>query len=165
MSTTHHPLLSVVFATLPEQGSHRCGTVTPGEMEMENDEQFAFTAPIELDVHISPLKKDLLVRGRLQTQVDTRCDRCLETFPLPVQVDDVCHLIENADEDVVSLTPHLRDDILLALPARTVCSETCRGLCPQCGQNLNQRTCECARDTGRGGPWSQLDTLDLDADA
>jgi DUF177 domain-containing protein len=38
----------------------------------------------------------------------------------------------------------IREEALLALPARPKCQPTCRGLCPQCGQDLNIGQCQCA---------------------
>ena len=40
----------------------------------------------------------------------------------------------------------LREELVLTAPAYVVCSEECRGLCPHCGMNLNETTCECATD-------------------
>jgi uncharacterized protein len=57
---------------------------------------------------------------------------------------------EEADEEryhgkVIDLAPILREQILLSLPAYPVCRESCKGLCPVCGQNLNERECGCDR--------------------
>ena len=50
-----------------------------------------------------------------------------------------------------------RDAVLLELPLAPLCSEDCRGLCPQCGINRNVADCECVP---AGDPrWSVLDTL------
>jgi DUF177 domain-containing protein len=42
------------------------------------------------------------------------------------------------------LTPLVREQVLLALTDRPLCREDCRGLCPQCGANLNEKVCGCA---------------------
>ncbi len=57
---------------------------------------------------------------------------------------------EEADEEqyrgkVIDLDPLLREQILLSLPAYPVCRDACKGLCPVCGQNLNERECACDR--------------------
>jgi uncharacterized protein len=57
---------------------------------------------------------------------------------------------EDVDEEtysgkVIDLDPILREQILLALPGYPVCAEGCKGLCPVCGQNLNDRDCGCDR--------------------
>jgi uncharacterized protein len=54
--------------------------------------------------------------------------------------------LEDADEEVfdgkhIDLDPIVREQVLLALPMSVVCREECRGLCAQCGQNLNEAQC------------------------
>ena len=48
--------------------------------------------------------------------------------------------------DVIDLDEILREQIILALPMYPRCSPECRGLCPVCGIDLNQETCDCQRD-------------------
>lgn len=55
---------------------------------------------------------------------------------------------EEAEEEtyagkVIDLDPLLREQVLLALPTYPVCEESCKGLCPVCGTNLNERECGC----------------------
>ena len=63
-------------------------------------------------------------------------------------------------EDFVDLTPQIREDILLALPQRALCRPECRGLCPACGENLNERKCHC-RVAHEPLHWHALDQLKL----
>ena len=57
-------------------------------------------------------------------------------------------------EDVV------REQVLLSLPGRTLCSEDCKGLCAHCGQNLNVAPCNCARSAESTDPrWGALQGL------
>jgi uncharacterized protein len=50
--------------------------------------------------------------------------------------------------DSVDLTPLIQEELVLALPTRPLCRETCKGLCPQCGANLNQQVCGCIPAVG-----------------
>ncbi len=52
---------------------------------------------------------------------------------------------ESFDGKTIDLDPILREQLLLALPMNVVCSEDCQGLCPMCGQNLNEKKCGCVR--------------------
>src|SRR5215472_606906 len=59
--------------------------------------------------------------------------------------------LEEADREwfdgkTIQLDPILREQVLLALPMNLVCTESCRGLCPVCGNNLNEKQCECQRE-------------------
>ena len=47
-------------------------------------------------------------------------------------------------DDQVDLNELMREQFYLALPMKPLCVDSCRGLCPQCGTNLNTGTCDCA---------------------
>lgn len=56
--------------------------------------------------------------------------------------------LKDTDEEVfdgktIDLDPIVREQVLLALPMNAVCREDCKGLCAQCGQNLNEKQCGC----------------------
>jgi uncharacterized protein len=60
--------------------------------------------------------------------------------------------------DGVELNDALREYVLLALPMRRLCSETCKGLCPVCGQNRNQQACQCQSEA-LDDRWAALKQL------
>jgi uncharacterized protein len=119
------------------------------------------------DVHFDgTLRKDeprFMLSGRLQARLQVVCGRCLEPFTLPLdtQVDltYVPHPAQAADDEVelsqddlttafyrdqtLDLGDMVREQFYLALPMAPLCREDCKGLCPQCGTNLNQGTCAC----------------------
>lgn len=84
------------------------------------------------------------------------CDRCCEPSSVDYEI-PVCHelvsSLENEDDDEYILVPDMKlnidelvtEDILLDLPAVHLCSDDCKGLCPQCGVNLNKTSCECTK--------------------
>jgi uncharacterized protein len=91
------------------------------------------------------------------------CSRCLEPFQFPVDVSfDLRYVpqVENTGEGereiveedlttayyrdgLLDVTEMLREQFQLALPMKPLCTDDCRGLCPQCGANLNRVTCDC----------------------
>ena len=85
------------------------------------------------------------------------CDRCLTIAEKAMEREFVHTLalsVENKDsDDIIIVTGYtldlfslVRDDILLELPIKHLCSETCLGLCPKCGQNLNEGKCGCQKE-------------------
>jgi uncharacterized protein len=107
------------------------------------------------------------VNGRLTTTVTSPCGRCLmpvtEQLGIPVLLSYAGRGVEGdvaVAEDVeltdlelglipysgpeIDLRPDLEQEIIMALPQQTLCEEACKGLCPVCGCNLNQESCECA---------------------
>jgi uncharacterized protein len=104
------------------------------------------------------------VSGRAVTRLEMNCGRCLEPFEVPVDAPFDLRYVpltdnrgegerEVAEEDLATayfregmldLIDLLREQFVLALPMKPLCRETCRGLCPQCGTNLNNTRCDCA---------------------
>jgi uncharacterized protein len=50
------------------------------------------------------------------------------------------------ENDEIDLEQLIRERVHLSLPMKPLCDQDCRGLCPQCGTNLNRGTCDCRRD-------------------
>ena len=122
--------------------------------------------------------QDIRVRGNLSTRLELRCARCLEpvehsvaeTFdalyrPQGVDAHAEEASISRAETEIgyyqgegVLLEDVLKEQILLSLPAKLVCREDCKGLCPQCGRNLNVESCNCV--SARTDPrWADLEEL------
>jgi uncharacterized protein len=122
--------------------------------------------------------KDIRVDGKLAVELEADCARCLE----PVVV-DVKHSFDllyrplgaDAGREELSVTSAeaeisyyqgegllledvLREQILLAVPLRGICREDCKGLCAQCGANLNFQQCSCAEPI-EDPRWSGLKDL------
>jgi len=97
----------------------------------------------------------LLAEGQLDTVLDSECVRCLTSFPLALtaQLDDLTfalpHISSQDDQYRVSkdgwihANPALREQILLNIPLCPLCRPDCRGLCKDCGQDLNNGSCDC----------------------
>ncbi len=61
------------------------------------------------------------------------------------------------EEDELDLEPLVRDAVLLELPLAPLCSDTCLGLCPECGTNWNESPCDCR--PAADPRWASLDEL------
>ena len=61
---------------------------------------------------------------------------------------------------VIDLDPLVREQLVLSLPAYPVCREDCKGLCPVCGANLNERECGCDRHVP-DPRWAGLKSIKL----
>jgi uncharacterized protein len=100
-------------------------------------------------------KRGILVQGDLQVNYQAQCTRCLEpimlqlnlpveelfVYPPTPKAEFVVH-----DDGILNLVPLLREEIILQTPIRVLCVASCRGLCPKCGENLNNNTCACEQD-------------------
>jgi uncharacterized protein len=126
------------------------------------DEDYRVAAPVILSMDVEKAGPETFrVTGRASTTLELVCSRCVEPFEMPVEADFELRYVpwvENAGEgereigdddlsaafhregmlDVIGL---LREQFMLALPMKPLHSEDCRGLCPECGANLNRTEC------------------------
>lgn len=109
----------------------------------------------------------ILVRANLYTNVELTCSRCLTQFATPIHFRIEQEFLPTIDiqtgarlpkpddvEDFETIDPHhlldmteiVRQDLMLALPLVPLCRNECKGLCPNCGVNWNEGTCDCQDD-------------------
>ena len=155
-------LLQVQIKGLPPEGLRVAGEVTDTLLDLPPpDDRLSVAGPFRIDLLVTAVVGGVVVAGTAAGVLRCRCDRCLTYFTHELPVIPVSHGYLNYEEDVLDLTEDVREDILLAFPARNLCSGGCRGLCSECGQNLNVRECGCHRDGGSSSVWGALDSLDL----
>jgi uncharacterized protein len=133
----------------------------------DDDEDYRVAAPISLGFTIHKDQDRFRLVGTLSTTLELRCSRCLEPFTLPVHaafdlryLPEAVAVADDADiddgelgeddisatfykDDGIDLRELMREQFYLVLPMKPLCRADCRGLCPQCGTNLNTDTCQC----------------------
>jgi uncharacterized protein len=128
------------------------------------DPEYRVAAPVELSLDVERTGKDVFrVTGRAITRLELDCGRCLEAFEVPVDANFELRYIPAAEntgeeereveeddlttafyrEGSLDVIEMLREQFTLAIPMKPLCAEACRGLCPQCGANLNRTECGC----------------------
>lgn len=102
----------------------------------------------------SRTSEGLLLQANLEADLEGQCSRCLEPMPVHVatQFEDLyvfeTRLKEELDEEEVpndgniELGVPFRDYLILEMPINSICRPDCKGICLDCGQNLNTGTCE-----------------------
>jgi len=109
---------------------------------------------------------EVFVDGRVEARAQVECDRCLKPVELPVSADFALEYITGAvyessstaalseeqlsvavfDGETIDVDEIVKEQILLAVPVRTLCREECQGICPECGNDLNTGQCNCSAD-------------------
>jgi len=135
------------------EGTEPASVLDLMEREVQLDEPLRYRLDVEL------IAGGVLVQGRLAARAHMVCARCLERFAQELEVPNFVHLHEDLSVESFDLTPLMREDILLLLPQRAVCSPDCRGLCPRCGVNLNLDRCSCSQASS-DARWSALDRFE-----
>lgn len=136
-------------------------------------------SPLQGHITLMRITDGILVTGTLGITLELTCDRCLDAFDISVQVvleenfrptidiksgaalprvsgEEFETLID--EQHILDLSEVVRQGILLAAPMHPVCRLDCAGLCPQCGQNLNEGECDCETEV-LDPRWSKLQSL------
>lgn len=122
------------------------------------------TEPLRVSLTVVGHEDFIAVDGELSIDMELACSRCLDStkahivIPLSEkfkQVDSVEETDEDEDKDDdfievagerLNLLPVVEESLLLFMPFAPLCDNECRGLCPNCGQNLNERKCSCSTE-------------------
>jgi len=151
----------IKVADIPEQGLKIRGE-EPGEiLELGEGDGFRAAGPVDCDLYVQVVDGMLIARGTLSVPVEARCARCTQFFSTTVTDSGFLRDfpgILGAEE--VDITEDVREALILSLPHSPLCAGSCKGLCIQCGKDLNDGPCEC-RSRKEGGPWGALNSLKL----
>ena len=128
--------LFISYEELKGAGQSLTGEITAEALDLEwKDELVTSIGPLTYDLNASLLADAILVRGRLELAVDCECARCLKNFIHTICLPDwTLHLPVNGEdaviieEDLVDLTPWVREDTLLGFPQHPLCAPDCSGL-------------------------------------
>lgn len=147
-------------------GGGRIDRQDPPEALGSTEDDFRVVTPVVFGADVRKDREKVRLTGRMTTELEVPCSRCLEPFRIPVDspfdllflpvtdqaavtVDDDYQL---GDDDVtasfyedesIDLAQVMREQCYLALPMKPLCRPDCQGLCPVCGTNRNSGTCTC----------------------
>ncbi len=137
-------------------------TYEPEELVLD-DEHARLTEPPQVAGRINRSGHDVRLAGTITARAEVDCDRCLKQVSVPVEAAfDVTYVpaadyaeVETAElqaedmglsvyeDEAIDIDELVREQVLLNLPSRALCTEDCKGLCPVCGANRNEKPCEC----------------------
>ncbi len=147
-----------------------------------------FLAPVKTALRAQQIGDMVEIEGSITTVVRLNCGRCLQSFEMPVESSfaltykqtepDTDKGSSNQEEleltaedmgliyhpgEEINLQNEIQEQVVLAFPLRTLCKPDCKGLCPQCGADLNNEECDCDQ-TPPAGKFAALKKLKLEKD-
>lgn len=145
-------------------------TALPELKAMQDAGELKFETPVTFELDLKRLESVVIIEGRLNVAVSLNCGRCLNDYvqtvagdftlkavPQPSATPNRAKETELLDDDmddlyyngnVLDLREVLQEQVILALPIAPVCKADCKGLCLNCGHDLNLGQCGC--DTQQG---------------
>ncbi len=141
--------------------------VFPVLADMVQNHECEFLEPLRIRIKAFRVKELFEVEGAFQTRVRLTCSRCLKDFDtslmskfeltytkelasitetsveeeVELRVEDIGLLYFRGEE--INLLDGIQEQVVMAFPLRSLCAQTCKGLCTQCGADLNQGDCGC----------------------
>lgn len=162
--------MKIMIADIPDEG-----------LEIDVDETIEnefFISPVHAHLKIERADSEILVRGTVMADIKLQCGRCMENFSTEenLSVEVVYHHIDEIrkDEthevrseeldtgfyegDELDINELMKEQILLNIPMKPLCSDECLGICMHCGTNLNKKKCDCVTDESdpRFSPLKEL---------
>lgn len=155
--------MRIELGRLEETGDRFSHRYEPEELVLD-EEHARLTEPPEVSGRVHTSGHEVRLRGRITARAEVDCDRCLKSVETPVETEfDVSYVPEEDyraseaaelqeedlglsvfDGETIDVDELVREQLLLALPSRALCTEECKGLCPTCGADLNSdAACGC----------------------
>ena len=127
------------------------------------DERVSLIQPATVSGKVRLAGNEVFVNGRVETQAQVECDRCLQPVEAPVDTDFALEYITGSEYESggpaelteaemsvsvfdgkgIDVDEVVKEQILLAVPTRMLCREDCKGICPECGADRNKGDCNC----------------------
>jgi uncharacterized protein len=149
--------MKIIISEIPEEGI---------ELELTekiSSESIKILSPIHAFLKIGRKDSEVIVDGVLNADIEQQCSRCLKIFKMSIrtQIGVVYHPAEDINreehyelkgdeldtgfykEDIIDTDDLIREQMLLNIPMKPLCSAQCKGLCPKCGADLNETQCSC----------------------
>ena len=177
MRSTEFAKLHIPIASVKQGDSHFAFRV---QSFPDVKEGASFPDPIIVEADVQPIGDDFLADIVVESEGSFICDRCGKTFCRKIkgkvqtffryekgfdtegdaEEDEDVRLLQPSDR-VLDISRDVIDSLLLSIPFKNVCRENCKGLCPNCGTDLNVEPCTCT-PRNDDSPWDALKKIHLD---
>lgn len=133
-----------------------------GEVAIEpfefGGEEFTLEAPVKVKGTIVNNGKSLQLTADVETVLGTQCGRCLADIDVDTEFSLDEHFVRTedgtpTDDEVIAFDGHtieldnvVFDNLLMNIDGKYLCADDCKGLCPECGCDLNEGECECNKE-------------------
>ena len=148
--------MKILITDIPEEG------LSLNIEEKFGAEEVPVVSPVKAGLELTKFKHEVIVEGSVGAELELECSRCLKKYlyGLDVPVHVVYHPAEEIGADrhelkddemdmgfyqgeELDLRELIREQIMLNIPMQPLCDIDCRGICSQCGTDLNTATCSC----------------------
>lgn len=152
--------MKINVEAIPEEGLNVAEQESTNILGVEKKD-IKFDPYIDVAININIASNTLIVRGQIKTAVDLFCSRCLKLLKKELVNEDFNFVVDVTGLSEIDITENIRAAVLLLLPMKPLCKYICKGICPDCGQDLNEKSCSCKKKD-ENIRWNELDKLKID---
>jgi uncharacterized protein len=148
--------MKIIISEIPDEGL---------DLDLQETVQFDDSLSlVQAHLRVTKVGTEVVVNGSIETDVELQCSRCLKDFRsmLTIPFEAIYHPLEHLkgedkhelkvdeldmgfySQDELDLLDLIKEQIMLSLPMKPLCNELCKGICLQCGADLNTGTCSCS---------------------
>lgn len=178
--------MKILVSRIPKKGIKQLLNESEGwvrELVLQSTQsRYQSGDPITGNLSISETLNNVTVKGEIHFSMVATCDRCLKEYPFPIDcvfdrlltplfeskrqkaIEESLN-VEVTEEDLgfsyyegeeIDISAILNEQIILSQPMRYLCREDCKGLCPHCAINRNEKACKCEDTLIEENPFSIL---------
>lgn len=169
--------MRIELANLEDGKGEFSATYEADQLALEDD-RVRLASPVSITGRIKRSGAEIIVSGHINGELFINCDRCLKPLEMPLKNDfeleyvsdseyEALHDAELTEEEMaisvfdgvgIDVDEIVKEQVLLAVPTRLLCSDDCKGICPVCGSDRNTTDCNC--ETSSSDPrWDALRSL------
>jgi uncharacterized protein len=171
-------MLTIPLARLEREGTLEIQAAIPPDDPIWEGTELRFSTPLSISGQAQWITSgEVLVRVSLFGQMAQECRRCLDPVVVPMEEELTLLFLPEGesreDEEEVRILPHgtseldlgqvIWEELILLHWPYALCKEGCRGMCPRCGANLNNESCQCSSE-GSDPRWDALRALKEERD-
>ena len=148
--------MKIIISDIPDEG-----------LELDLEEKFGteeapLVSPVKAHLELTKAHSEIIVTGNVSAEMELECSRCLGKFrsTMSEAVNVVYHPLAELGTDrhelkvdemdmgfykgeELDLSELIREQVMLNIPMKPLCDENCKGICFQCGTDLNTGVCSC----------------------
>jgi len=140
-------MLKIFLRDIPDIGMNLDTTLACDEVSLKDD-SFKCLSPLHIKARIEKADDAVLVKVQIDAAYEFNCARCLDALQRERSDRYDLYFEITPETEFIDLAEDIRQELVITLSGVMLCREDCRGLCPDCGVNLNKQTCDCAQKRG-----------------
>lgn len=106
-------------------------------------EDIKFVGCLHIRAFVSKAINLIIIKLFIKSKFLASCSYCLKEVQEDYEREFELNLPVDRNTKLIDISKDIREEILLSYPLKPLCKEDCLGLCPKCGQNLNEKKCSC----------------------